>query len=130
MRPRANMFGAYPVSLMTSWTRSSVSGATSGRLFRTRDTVWIETPAAAATSRIVKRFLWAIDVSSPFIETCSRWDLLTRTSSIDSRLALVLAWQRSRERSRERYHRRAEPATTSCVAGRIQGLHRGLAQVA
>ena len=30
---------------MTRWTRSNVSGATSGRLLRTRETVWVETPA-------------------------------------------------------------------------------------
>jgi len=59
------MLGAYPVSRMTSWMRSSVSGATSGRLLRTRDTVWVETPAAAATSRIVRRFLWAIGLILP-----------------------------------------------------------------
>jgi hypothetical protein len=35
-------------------------------LLRTRKIVWIETPAAAATSRIVKRSLWAIGL--PAIE--------------------------------------------------------------
>jgi hypothetical protein len=44
---------------MTRRTRSDVSGETSGRLFRTRDTVWVETPAAAAMSRIVRRFAGA-----------------------------------------------------------------------
>jgi hypothetical protein len=53
------MFGAYPVSWMTRRTRSDVSEDTSGRLFSTRETVWVETPAAAATSRIVRRFDWA-----------------------------------------------------------------------
>ena len=38
-------------------TASRVAGATSGRPFRTRETVAIETPAALATSRIVARGL-------------------------------------------------------------------------
>jgi hypothetical protein len=44
-----------PHSSMTCSTRLRVPGATSGRLFRTRETVGIETPAFAAISAIVLR---------------------------------------------------------------------------
>ena len=40
---------------MTSSTASRVSGATSGRSLRTRETVVIDTPAWLAMSRIVAR---------------------------------------------------------------------------
>ena len=54
-RARAFRFIAKPWSRTTRRTVSRVSGATSGRSLRTRETVAIETPAALATSRIVAR---------------------------------------------------------------------------
>src|SRR6185312_1164453 len=49
---RAATFGRYPISLMTSSTRSRVVGFTLGWSFRTLETVWCETPAKRATSAI------------------------------------------------------------------------------
>src|SRR3972149_6076318 len=40
---------------MTDWTRLRVSRETSGRALITRETVWVETPAAEATCLIVSR---------------------------------------------------------------------------
>ena len=39
--------------MIASWTRAAVSGRTPGIEFNTRDTVWCETPARAATSAMV-----------------------------------------------------------------------------
>src|SRR3954463_8428613 len=50
---RQALCGANPISSMTRSTRSRVSSATSGLLFRIRETVAIETPLAAAMSMIV-----------------------------------------------------------------------------
>src|SRR3954454_22470730 len=47
---RAAVFGRYPSSAIARSTRSRVSGATLGEPLMTRDTVWWETPARAATS--------------------------------------------------------------------------------
>src|SRR4051812_44933589 len=47
---RAAVFGRYPSSAMAASTRSRVSGATLGEPLMTRETVWWETPARAATS--------------------------------------------------------------------------------
>ena len=53
--PRAPRLVLKPCSRTTWSTVSRVSGATSGRSFRTRDTVAIDTPARSAMSRIVAR---------------------------------------------------------------------------
>src|SRR3954454_21554024 len=47
---RAAVFGRYPSSAIARSTRSRVSGATLGEPLMTRDTVWWDTPARAATS--------------------------------------------------------------------------------
>src|SRR5664279_4930891 len=70
---------------MTSWTRCNVSGATSGRLFRTRETVWIETPAAEATSRMVRRFFWATNLILPAHRESFLDSIADASSSIDCR---------------------------------------------
>src|SRR5438046_2388348 len=54
-RPRALGFGRKRSRSTTSSTACRVAGATSGRLFSTRETVATETPASRATSRIVVR---------------------------------------------------------------------------
>src|SRR5660397_45715 len=52
---------------MICWTRSNVSGATSGRLLRTRETVCVDTPAARATSLIVRRRPAVMSPASPWM---------------------------------------------------------------
>src|ERR687891_343542 len=52
---RAFRFVLKPCSRTARSTASRVSGATSGRPLRTRETVAIETPAALATPRMVAR---------------------------------------------------------------------------
>jgi hypothetical protein len=48
---RAALFGRNLSSDIAASTLSRVSGLIRGESFNTRDTVWRETPAAAATSR-------------------------------------------------------------------------------
>ena len=55
---RALRFMLNPCSRTTRSTVSRVLGETSGRPFRTRETVAIETPAASAMSRIVGGPFW------------------------------------------------------------------------
>ena len=61
-RARALRFVLKPCSRTARITASRVSGATSGRPLRTRETVAIETPAALATPRIVARLPWLLSV--------------------------------------------------------------------
>jgi hypothetical protein len=50
---------------MTARTRVTVSAATSGRWLSTRETVWVETPAARATSRMVTRRPGVVALAAP-----------------------------------------------------------------
>ena len=59
-RARALRFVLKPCSRTARRTASRVSGATSGRPLRTRETVAIETPAALATPRMVARLPWLL----------------------------------------------------------------------
>jgi hypothetical protein len=51
--PRAIGLGTYPSSRIAARTRSRVRSETFGLSLITRETVWCDTPARAATSRIV-----------------------------------------------------------------------------
>src|ERR1700712_1839292 len=52
-RARAARLGRYCSSAIAASTRSRVSSRMAGELFRTRETVWGETPATRATSRML-----------------------------------------------------------------------------
>src|SRR4051812_13667749 len=61
-RLRARVFGRNRSRLAAASTRSTVSGATSSRFAKTRDTVFELTPASRATSSSVARFCTVIGV--------------------------------------------------------------------
>jgi hypothetical protein len=50
---RADEFRRYPSCSIAASTRSRVAGLTLGWLFKTRETVWCETPADRATSAMM-----------------------------------------------------------------------------
>ena len=56
-RLRATRLASYPSSSMTTCTRATVAAATPYRSLMTLETVATDTPARAATSRIVTRLL-------------------------------------------------------------------------
>lgn len=62
-RIEAYMFGLYPISSMTESTRLRVFSDTPSRLWTTRSTVPIETPAVRAISSIVAVFSVSIMTS-------------------------------------------------------------------
>ena len=62
IRLRARAEGRKSIDFITCRMRWRVSFATSGRLFKTRETVWVETPASRATCLIVARLLLFISL--------------------------------------------------------------------